>query len=132
MWRAWLNCWPPYDRNATPRIGYVAYEHSDIFGFGAVMHDSLFAGYRAHVSGLYVLPRYRRQHAGTALFIKLAQWLQQDGITRCTADCYAADPTRNFFHRLGGFVIASATDESNPTALITYGFANLKELAARV
>ena len=131
QWRAWLTGAPPYDRHPTARRILVAYEHNDIFGFIAVMHDSLFAGYRADVAGLYVLPRYRRQGIGGALLVAAARWLQEDGITRVTADCFAHDPTRSFFDRLGGFVIASTSDDSDKAAIITYGFANLKELAAR-
>ena len=130
QWRAWLTGQPPYDRHLTPRRVFVAYEFSDILGFIAVMHDSIFAGYRADVAGLFVTPRYRRQGIGSALLVHAAKWLQEDGIDRVTADCYAHDPTRNFFDRLGGVVIAS-TDDADPAARITYGFANLRELAAR-
>jgi GNAT superfamily N-acetyltransferase len=130
QWRAWVTCDPPFDRNPTKRLIYVAYEHSDILGFIACMHDSLFAGYRADIAGLYVLPRYRRQGIGGMLLVAAARWLQEDGIARVTADCYAKDPTRSFFSRLGAFVIASTSDEDDPTAVITFGFPNLKELAA--
>lgn len=130
QWRAWLNCSPPYDRHPTPRTAFVAYEHSDILGFIAIMHDSLFGGYHADIAGLFVLPKYRREGIGGALLIAAARWLQHDGIGRVTVDCYAKDPTRSFFDRFGGVVIASTNDES-PAATITYGFANLKELAAR-
>jgi len=130
-WRAWLNCAPPFDRHPTRRTAFVAFEHSDILGFVSVMHDSLFGGYRADIAGLFVLPRYRREGIGGTLLIAAARWLQEDGITRVTADCYAKDPTRSFFDRLGGVVIASTSDDTNPAAIITYGFANLKELAAK-
>jgi GNAT superfamily N-acetyltransferase len=131
-WRAWLTCAPPFDRHPTPRAVFVAYDHSDILGFIAVMHDSLFAGYGADVAGLYVLPRHRRQGIGGMLLITAARWLQKDGIARVTADCYAHDPTRRFYDRLGGFVISSTADDTDVTAVITYGFANLKELAAKM
>ncbi len=96
------------------------------------MYDSLFAGYRADIAALNVLPRYRRRGTAGALFVKAAQWLQEDGITRVTADCFAHDPTRSFFDRLGGFVIGSTSDDTDPEAKITYGFANLRELALRI
>jgi GNAT superfamily N-acetyltransferase len=131
QWRAWLNSAPPYDRHPTPRLGFVAYEHSDILGFICCMHDSLFAGYRADIAGLYVLPRFRRFGIGSALLIRTAQWLQEDGIDRVTADCYSHDPTRQFFDRMGGVVIASTSDDADLAAKITYGFANLKALAAK-
>ena len=130
-WRAWLNCTPPYDRHPTKRLAYLAYEFSDILGFLAVMHDSIYAGYRADVAGLYVIPKYRREGIGTALLVRAAKWLHEDGIDRMTVDCFAHDPTRPFFDRNGGVVIASISDESDPAAKITYGFDNLKELAAR-
>jgi len=131
QWRAWLKCAPPFDRHPTKRLAYVAYEHSDILGFIAVMHDSIFAGYRADIAGLYVIPQYRREGIGTALLVKAALWLHEDGIDRVTVDCYAHDPTRAFFDRNGGVVISSMSDESDPAARITYGFDNMKELAAR-
>jgi GNAT superfamily N-acetyltransferase len=80
---------------------------------------------------LFVLPKYRREGIGGALLIAAARWLVNDGIARATVDCFAKDPTRTFFDRLGGVVIASNTDEDDPAAMITYGFANLKELAAK-
>ncbi len=131
QWRAWLRCDPPFDRHPSKRIAFLAYEHSDILGFVAVMHDSIFAGYRADIAGLMVTPKYRREGIGTALLVRAAKWLQEDGIDRVTADCYALDPTREFFNRKGGVVIASISDYSDPAARITYGFSNLKELAAR-
>jgi len=85
QWRAWLTCAPPFDRHPTARKIFVAYEFSDIHGFIAVMHDSLFGGYRADIAGLYVLPVYRRRHTATALLVAAAQWLQEDGISRVTA-----------------------------------------------
>ena len=87
--------------------------------------------YRADIAGLFVLPRYRRRGIATALLVHAAKWLQEDGISRVTAACHAHDPSRTFFERRGGVVIASATDDTDPTAVITYGFANLRELAAR-
>ena len=48
-----------------------------------------------------------------------------------TVDCFAHDPTRDFFDRMGGVVIASISDDSEPAAKITYGFDNVKELSAR-
>ena len=129
QWRAWINCAAPYDRHPTPRRGFLAYEHSDILGFIAVMHDSLYAGYGADCAGLYVLPKYRREGIGTRLLVEASRWLMEEGITRMTADCYAKDPSRRFFERLGAFVIASNADEENTAAVITYGFANLKEIA---
>lgn len=131
MWRAWLMCAPPFDRHPTPRAGFLAYEYNDIMGFVAGMQDSIFAGYRADIAGLYVLPRYRRRGIGGMLLVKLARWLVEDGIRRVTADCYLHDSTRGFFDRMGGVVIASVSDESDAAAKITYGFANLRELAAR-
>jgi GNAT superfamily N-acetyltransferase len=131
QWRAWLKCAPPFDRHPTKRLAFVAYEHSDILGFIAVMHDSIFAGYRADIAGLYVTPQYRREGIGTTLLVRAAQWLHEDGIDRVTVDCFAHDPTRAFFDRLGGVVIASISDESDIAARITYGFDNLRELAAR-
>ena len=97
------------------------------------MHESLFAGFRADIAALHVVPRHRRRGIATALLIKAARWLQEDGLSRATADCYALDPTRPFHDRLGGTVIAGTSEESapDPAAIITYGFANLKELAAR-
>ena len=95
------------------------------------MHDSIFAGYRADIAALYVLPEFRVRGIGTTLFLAAARWLQEDGIARVTADCYAHDPTRRFLDRLGGVVVAAASDDTDPTAVITYGFNNLAELAAR-
>ncbi len=128
-WRAWLTCAPPYDRHPTPRIAFAAYEHNDVMGFIACMHDSLFAGYRVDIAGLYVLPRYRRRGIGGMLLVRVARWLQEDGINRVTVDCFAHDPTRAFFGRMGGFVIASISDNNDPAAIITYGLANMRELA---
>ena len=56
QWRAWLRLPPPFDRHPTKRLAYVAYEYSDILGFIAVMHDSIFAGYRADIAGSVVIP----------------------------------------------------------------------------
>ncbi len=109
----------------------AAYENNDMMGIAACMHDSLYGGYRADIAGLYVLPRYRRRGIGGMLLMRIARWLQEDGINRVTADCFAHDPTRGFMYRMGGVVIASVTDENDPAARITYGFANLKELAAK-
>jgi GNAT superfamily N-acetyltransferase len=130
-WRAWLTCAPPYDRHPTTRTAFIAYEFSDTFGFVAIMHDSIFAGYRADIAGLFVIPMHRREGIGTMLLLAAARWLDQDGIWRVTADCYANDPTRTFFDRMGGVVIASTSDDSDPAAKITYGFANFRELAMR-
>jgi len=110
----------------------VAYEHSDILGFIVCMHDSLFGGYRADIAGLYVLPRYRREGIGSVLIVKAAQWLQEDGIDRVTASCYARDPSRGFFDRMGGVAIAATQEDSDPAGIITFGFVNVKQLAARV
>ena len=112
-------------------MAFVAYENNDIMGFVAAMHESVFAGYRADIAGLYVVPRYRRRGIGGMLLVRIARWLQEDGINRVTADCYLHAPTRGFCDRMGGVVIASVSDESDPAAKITYGFANLRELAAR-
>ena len=132
QWRQWVLCQPPYDRHPTPRIIFVAYEHNDILGFIAATHDSLFGGYRSDIAGLYVLPRYRRRGIGTALLVRAAKWLQEDGINRVTADCYAHDPSRGFYDRRGGVIIArTAEDQADATAVMTYGFANLREMAAR-
>lgn len=130
-WRAWLLCTPPYDRHPSTRAVFVAYDHNDIQGFVAVMHGSLFGGYRADIAGLYVLPRYRRRGIGGMLLVRTARWLQESEIRRVTVDCFARDPGRGFFDRMGGVVIASTSDETESGARITYGFANLKELAAR-
>jgi GNAT superfamily N-acetyltransferase len=131
-WRPWILCHPPFDRQPTPRAVFVAYEHSDILGFVAAMHDSLFGGYRADVAGLFVLPRYRRRGIGTALLVRAARWLQEDGISRVTADCHARDPSRGFFERMGGVVIANTgAGEDDPMAVVTFGFVNFRELAAR-
>jgi GNAT superfamily N-acetyltransferase len=131
LWKAWLRCDPPFDRHPSKRAAFLAYEHSDILGFVSVMHDSIFAGYRADIAGLMVVPTSRRERVGTKLLVKAAQWLQEDGIDRVTVDCFAHDPTRDFFDRNGGVVIASISDDSDPAAKITYGFANLRELAAK-
>ena len=131
QWRAWLRCDPPFDRHPSKRLAFLAYEHTETLGFIAVMHDSIFAGYRADIAGLMVVPQFRREGVGTALLVRAANWLQEDGIDRVTADCFAHDPTREFFNRNGGVVIASISDDSDPAAKITYGFSNLKELAAR-
>jgi GNAT superfamily N-acetyltransferase len=131
QWRAWLRCDPPYDRHPTKRLAFVAYEYTDILGFIAVMHDSIFAGYRADMAGLMVIPNCRREGIGTKLLVRAARWLQEDGIDRATVDCYAHDPTRGFFDRNGGVVIASISDESDRAAKITFGFDNIKELAAK-
>jgi GNAT superfamily N-acetyltransferase len=130
-WRAWLRCDPPFDRHPTKRLAYLAYEHTDTLGFIAVMHESIFGGYGADVAGLFVVPQYRRAGTGTKLLVRAARWLQEDGIERMTADCFAHDASREFFEHNGGVVIASISDDSDPAARITYGFANLKELAAR-
>jgi GNAT superfamily N-acetyltransferase len=130
-WRAWLRCDPPFDRHPTPRRAFVAYEHSDILGFVGCMHESLFGGYRADIAGLCVLPKFRHLGIGTMLMVKAAQWLQEDGIDRATVSCYARDPCRAFFARLGGVAITQAPDDENPAAIVTYGFVNVKELAAR-
>jgi len=127
-WRSWLLCAPPYDRNATPRVAFVAYEHNDVLGFVAVKHDSIYAGYRADITGPFVLPNYRRRGIGKALMRRAAEWLNQDGIDRATVDCYLHDPTRPFFHRMGGFVIASADDE--PGAVVTFGLSQMLELSS--
>ncbi|HVT83057.1 MAG TPA: GNAT family N-acetyltransferase [Phycisphaerae bacterium] len=131
LWRQWVLCHPPFDRHPTRRSVLVAYEHSDVLGFIAVMHDSLYGGYRADIAGLFVLPKYRRLGIGTALLVRGARWLQEDGITRVTADGYARDPSRGFFERMGGVVIARTGEEDDPAAVVTFGFANFKELAAR-
>ena len=67
MWRAWLQCTPPFNRNPTPRRIHIAYQGSEILGFIAAAHDSMYGGYDAHIHGIYVLPRYRRHHVGFAL-----------------------------------------------------------------
>jgi GNAT superfamily N-acetyltransferase len=130
-WRAWMRSEPPFDRHPTPRKAFLAYQHSDIMGFVACMHDSLFGGYQADIAGLFVLPKFRRQGVGTILVVKAAQWLQEDCIDRMTVSCYAHDPSRTFFDRLGGVAISTVQDDSDVSALITYGFVNVKELAAR-
>jgi GNAT superfamily N-acetyltransferase len=129
LWRAWFQCAPPFDRHPSVRRGFIAYEHNDIFGFIACAHDSMYAGYRADVAGLYVLPRYRRAGIGQTLFAEAARWLAADGITRMTMTGYARSAVRPFGERLGGFVIQSVADEADPAALITFGFSNLSELA---
>ena len=129
QWRAWLQCSPPFDRHPSIRRAFVAFDHADIFGFIAVSHDSMYAGYRADVAGLYVLPRYRRRGFGRALLTAAAHWLVPDGITRLTLTGYQRDATRPFGERLGGFVIHSPSDETDPRGLITFGFANLAEIA---
>ena len=129
QWRAWLRCEPPFDRHPTPRKAFLAYEHSDILGFVACMHDSLFGGYQADIAGLFVLPTFRREGIGTRLVAQAALWLQEDCIERMTVSCYAHDPSRAFFDRLGGVAISAIEDDSDPAALIAYGFANVKELA---
>jgi GNAT superfamily N-acetyltransferase len=131
QWRAWLNCQPPYDRHPTKRLVFMAYEFSDILGFAAVMHESIFAGYSADIVALQVIPQYRRQGLGSALLRRAAVWLQEDGIDRVTLDCFAHDPARAFYDRNGGVVIGSMSDDSDPAAVITYGFDNVKELAAQ-
>lgn len=128
-WRAWLRCEPPFDRHATPRRAFVAYEHSEVLGFIACMHDSLFGGYQADIAGLYTLPKFRREGIGTQLLIQGAKWLQDDCIDRMTVSCFAHDPARAFFDRLGGVAISTVQDDSDPAAIITYGFVNVKELA---
>ncbi len=109
----------------------MAFEHNDILGFITVMHGSLFGGYLADIAGLYVLPRHRRHGIGGLLMAQAARWLKPNEISRVTAVAFAHDPTRSFYARLGGFVISSAMDESDPGAMSTYGFSNFKELAAR-
>ncbi len=131
-WRQWVLSHPPFDRHPAPRAVFVAYEHNDTHGFVAVMHDSLFGGYRADVAGLFVLPRHRRKGIGTALLVRAARWLQEDGISRVTAGCYARDPNRGFFDRMGGVVIANTSASGDdPAAIMTFGFVNFRELAAR-
>jgi len=133
-WRQWILCHPPYDRHPTARAVFVVYEHNDILGFVAAVHDSLFGGYRADIASLYVLPKYRRRGLGEMLLVRAARWLQEDGISRVTADCYARDRCRGFCDRMGGVVISSTQDDAavvDMAAVVTYGFANFKELAAR-
>ena len=73
-WRAWLACAPPFDRHPTLRRIFVAFDHSDVLGFIACSHDSMYAGYRAEVAALYVAPRHRRQGIGRRLFRAAAAW----------------------------------------------------------
>jgi GNAT superfamily N-acetyltransferase len=131
-WRAWILCQPPFDRNPAQRAVIVAYEHTDVLGFVAVVKDSLYGGYQADLAGLYVLPKYRRRGIGGLLLVRAAKWLQEDGISRATVDCFALIPARGFFDRMGGVVISNTGDPAEDSAAkVTYGFANLRELAAR-
>jgi GNAT superfamily N-acetyltransferase len=131
-WRAWVLCQPPFDRNPAPRAVFVAYEHCDVMGFVAVVKDSPYGGYRADLAGFYVLPKLRRRGIGGLLLVRAAKWLQDDGISRATVDCFAREPSRAFFDRMGGVVISNTGDPAeDPAAKVTYGFANLRELAAR-
>ncbi|HVX84179.1 MAG TPA: GNAT family N-acetyltransferase [Phycisphaerae bacterium] len=127
-WRGWLQCAPPFDRHPSVRRAFVAYDHAEIFGFIAASHDSMYAGYRADVAGMYVLPRYRRRGIGRALVRAAARWLVADGITRMTLTGYERAGTRGFGERLGGFVIESPS-EVEGGGLITFGFTNLAEMA---
>jgi len=128
-WRAWMLCDPPFNRNPTRRLVYLAYDVNDILGFAAVEQDSIYAGYRSDLSALYVLPRYRGRGIARALMIHVSRWLFHDGITRMTAPCFAHEPTREFFDRMGGFVIGGADATAEATSIITYGFTNVMEMA---
>lgn len=127
-WRAWLGCAPPFDRHPSLRRIFVAYEHNDLLGFIACAHDSVYAGYRADVAGLYVTPRLRRRGIARRLLQAAAEWLMHDGISRMTMIAAADDGARPFGTRLGGFVIDSP-QEAAPGKILTLGFANLAELA---
>jgi GNAT superfamily N-acetyltransferase len=129
MWRAWLQCAPPFDREPSVRRAFAAFDQADIFGFIAVSHDSMYAGYRADVAGLHVLPRYRRRGIGRLLVKATARWLVADGITRMTLTGYERAGTRGFGERLGGFVIDSPSGAEAGGRLITFGFTNLAEMA---
>jgi len=132
LWRPWLQCNPPFNRNPSVRRIYVAFQHTDILGFVAAAHDSLYGGYDSHIHGLYVLPRYRRQRIGFALLHFMAVWLDNEGLSRATVDTFAGDPTRQFFHRRGAFVISTSEGTPDPASIITYGFPDLRQLAVTI
>lgn len=132
QWRAWVQCQPPYARNPTERRIYVAYNGSDILGFIAAAQDSIYGGYDSHVHGIYVLPRYRRHRIGFALLQFMALWLDQHGSARLTVSAFAGDPTREFFRRMGAFVIDSGGPMPEPGTLLTYGFPSVRALALNI
>ncbi len=114
------------ERRGPDFLTLVSEDHDRrIIGFvsaGAMRHDD--ARFGAEISSLYVLASHQRNNHGRRLFMAAANRLAGDGHKGLFVWVLAESPSRQFYERLGGEVVAESTREfaGAPLRMLGYGW----------
>lgn len=112
-------------------IVYVAESEAGIFGFaagGAMMHPV--EGFDGELGAIYLLASHQRRGAGAALMRRVAGAIAKRGFHSMVVWVLKANPSRRFYERMGGVLVAEQGIEIGGVMLpeVAYGWKDLQSL----
>jgi L-amino acid N-acyltransferase YncA len=111
---------------------FVAEDEAEIFGFaagGAVMHPV--EGFDGELGAIYLLQTHQKRGAGAALTRQIAGALRERGFRSMVVWVLEANPSRGFYERMGGELVAEQGIEIGGVMLpeVAYGWKDVRTLA---
>jgi GNAT superfamily N-acetyltransferase len=111
---------------------FVAEDEAGIFGFaagGAIMHPV--DGFDGELGAIYLLASHQRKGAGAALVRRIAAALRERGFRNMVVWVLKANPSRGFYERMGGVLVAEQGIEIGGVTLpeVAYGWKDVNTLA---
>ena len=112
-------------------IVFVAEDEAEIFGFaagGTMIHPV--DGFDGELGAIYLLLSHQRRGAGAALVRRMASALVERGFLSMVVWVLKANPSRRFYERMGGVLVAEQGIEIGGVTLpeVAYGWKDLREL----
>jgi GNAT superfamily N-acetyltransferase len=109
-------------------VVFVAEDEAGIFGFaagGAIMHPV--EGFDGELGAIYLLASHQKRGAGAALTRRIAGALVERGFRSMVVWVLEANPSRGFYERMGGALVAEQGIEIGGVTLpeVAYGWKDL-------
>lgn len=114
-------------------VVFVAEDDAGILGFaagGAIVHPV--EGFDGELGAIYLLATHQKRGAGAALVRQIAGALVERGFTSMVAWVLKENPSRRFYERIGGTLIAEQGIEIGGVTLpeVAYGWRDVGALAS--
>lgn len=112
---------------------FVAEDEAGIFGFaagGAIVHPV--EGFDGEMGAIYLLASHQKHGAGAALTRQIARALVESGFRSMAVWVLKANPSRPFYERMGGELVAEQGIEIGGVTLpeVAYGWKDVESLAS--
>ncbi|HTV14935.1 MAG TPA: GNAT family N-acetyltransferase [Acidobacteriaceae bacterium] len=112
-------------------IVFVVEDEAGVFGFaagGAIMHPV--DGFDGELGAIYLLATHQKRGAGAALVRRVAGALAERGFKSMVVWVLKANPSRGFYERMGGVLVAEQGIEIGGETLpeVAYGWKDVREL----